>query len=115
MMSHMTCPGKGLVSIYFNGRELNGSEFLHGRFSARLELTCGRVIWFVIVSTVFLDSEQRDWKKDRSVQMFFDSNGIASLSIIIPPSSQPACNHPAVPLPSSLVYYADIIAEPRPP
>ena len=55
------------------------SEFLHGGFSAKLTLpSSGTVIHFVIVSNTFLSEQGGNTadKKDRSIQMFFDLDGI---------------------------------------
>ena len=69
----------------------DGSDFMHGRFSAKLEFESledaisesnKKVIWFIIVENEFLvntgeASQNSPGQKERSLQLFFDLNGLS--------------------------------------
>lgn len=77
----------------------DGSDLIHGRFSAKLEFESlqvaisersQKVIWFIIVENEFLAnpgeaSQNSPGQKERSLQLFFDLNGLP------PPDMRPLC------------------------
>jgi len=67
-----------------------GSGFLHGAFSARLELSplgmgMGKTIWFLVVGNGFLLDQGGQTKKEKPLQHFADEKGTPHSPMNQPP------------------------------